>query len=74
MASLSIHVVPTGDDGWAVVEAGGGRRTVFRIQHEAIVEGTVRAKKRRVDLLLHGRDGKIHARNSFGHDPGKVKD
>lgn len=68
MASPNIHVVPAGDDGWAVEEAGGRRRAVFRIQHEAIVEGTVRAKKVRAALLIHGRDGKIHAQTSFGHD------
>ena len=73
MASLNIHVVPAGDNGWAVEEAGGGGRTVFRIQHEAIVEGTARAKRAQVELLIHGRDGKIYARNSFGHDPRDIK-
>lgn len=67
-----IHVVPAGD-GWAVEAAGSGKRTTFAIQEEAIRAGTERAKADKVELLIHGRDGQIRARNSFGHDPRDVK-
>lgn len=68
-----IHVVPAGDDGWAVEAVGGGDRKVFTTQEEAVQAGTARAKKDKVELLIHGRDGQIRERNSFGHDPRNIK-
>jgi len=73
MASPNIHVVPADDDGWAVEEAGGRRRRIFTNPHDAIVEGTARARTAGVALLIHGRDGAIVSRNSYGHDPRKAK-
>nr|WP_315591875.1 DUF2188 domain-containing protein [uncultured Cupriavidus sp.] len=70
MAS-NIHVVPAGD-GWAVEAAGGGRRTMYATQEEAIEAGTERAQHDKVELLIHGRDGQIRERNSFGHDPRNI--
>ena len=70
MAS-NIHVVPAGD-GWAVEAAGGGRRTMYATQEEAIQAGTERAQYHQVELLIHGRDGQIRERNSFGHDPRNI--
>ncbi|HBD37126.1 DUF2188 domain-containing protein (plasmid) [Cupriavidus pauculus] len=72
MMANDIHVVPAGD-GWAVEAAGGGRRTMFATQEEAIAAGTERAKQDEVELLIHGRDGQIRERNTFGHDPRDVK-
>lgn len=68
----NIHVVPAGD-GWAVEVAGGGSRKMFATQEEAIAAGTERAQGDKVELLIHGRDGQIRERNSFGHDPRDVK-
>ncbi|WP_423199102.1 MULTISPECIES: DUF2188 domain-containing protein [unclassified Cupriavidus] len=68
----AIHVVPAGNE-WAVEEAGGGDRTMFFTQEEAIAAGTERARRARVELLIHGRDGQIRQRNSFGHDPRDIK-
>ena len=73
MANKDIHVVPAGDQGWAVEAVGGGKRTVFASQEEAIEAGTERAKEDKVELLIHGRDGQIRKRNSFGHDPRNIK-
>ncbi|AVA33658.1 DUF2188 domain-containing protein [Cupriavidus metallidurans] len=70
--ATDIHVVPAGE-GWAVEAAGGGKRTIYATQEEAIHAGTERAKADKVELLVHGRDGQIRARNSFGHDPRDVK-
>ncbi|MBB3010007.1 MULTISPECIES: DUF2188 domain-containing protein [Cupriavidus] len=72
MATANIHVVPTGDE-WAVEVAGGGARTTYPTQEAAISAGTERAKRDKVELLIHGRDGQIRERNSFGHDPRDVK-
>ncbi|MGO4278188.1 DUF2188 domain-containing protein [Cupriavidus sp. KB_39] len=72
MMAADIHVVPAGD-GWAVEAAGGGKRTTYETQEEAIKAGTERAQRDKVELLIHGRDGQIRERNSFGHDPRDVK-
>ncbi|WP_354677352.1 DUF2188 domain-containing protein [Cupriavidus plantarum] len=73
MATKDVHVVPAGDDGWAVQAVGGGQRTLFPTREEAIAAGTERAKQDKVELLIHGRDGQIRERNSFGHDPRNIK-
>lgn len=70
--AADIHVVPAGDS-WAVEAAGGGKRTLYSTQDEAIAAGTERAQRDKVELLIHGRDGQIRERNSFGHDPRDVK-
>lgn len=70
--AADIHVVPAGNE-WAVEVSGGGERTMFFTQEEAIAAGTERAKRDKVELLIHGRDGQIRERNSFGHDPRNIK-
>lgn len=70
--TANIHVVPAGNE-WAVEAAGGGGRTMYFSQEEAIQAATERAKRDKVELLIHGRDGQIRARNSFGHDPRNVR-
>ena len=73
MPGKNIHVVPAGDS-W-VVEAEGweGQQQKFATQDEAIAAGTERAKREQVELLIHGRDGQIRERNSFGHAPRNIK-
>ncbi|CAG9172338.1 DUF2188 domain-containing protein [Cupriavidus respiraculi] len=69
----NVHVVPK-DNGWAVeIEGGGGPLAHFEKQEDAIAEGTERAQMYKVELLIHGRDGKIRERNSFGNDPRNIK-
>lgn len=68
MPGNDVHVVPAGDR-WAVVADGGHGRETFRTQDEAIASGTEKAKQRQVELLIHGRDGQVRERNSFGNDP-----
>ncbi|QWE98229.1 MULTISPECIES: DUF2188 domain-containing protein [unclassified Cupriavidus] len=72
MSGKNIHVVPAGEQGWAVEAAGGGRRETFDTQEAAIQAGTERAKADKVELLIHGRDGQIRERNSFGNDPRNI--
>lgn len=38
-------------------------------QETAVAKGRQLAKARKVEHLIHGKDGKIHSRNSYGHDP-----
>ncbi len=67
-----VHVGPA-DNGWAVEVGGKADRTIHATQEAAIAAGNERAKRDKVELLIHGRDGKIRERNSFGHDPRNIK-
>ena len=63
------HVVKH-DEGWAVKGEGNTRSTVVtRTQEEAIEKAREIAKNQQSELLIHGRDGKIRDRDSYGNDP-----
>ena len=69
MAKRNVHVVKR-DDGWAVRREGAQRDSSHHgTQGKAIhaAERTARADK--VELFIHGRDGKIRDRDSYGPDP-----
>lgn len=62
------HVVPH-DRGWAVKGAGNERATaVHDTQREAIDHARQIAKSQESELLIHGRNGQIRDRDSFGND------
>ncbi|ODV41120.1 hypothetical protein AWV79_01190 [Cupriavidus sp. UYMMa02A] len=66
MPGKNIHVVPT-YNGWAVqLDGGSGNQHRFTCQQHAIATGTERARQAKVELLIHGRDGQILERSSFG--------
>jgi len=57
------------EEGWAVRGAGNGKATaVFRTQAEAIDAARQIAQNQRSELLVHGRDGRIRSKDSFGGD------
>lgn len=63
------HIVQR-DNGWAVRGEGNSRDTVIMpTQREAIERATEIARNERSDVIIHGRDGKIRERNSYGNDP-----
>lgn len=69
MSKKNIHVVKT-PTGWQTKRTGSNRAlAVFDTQAKAINRGTVIARRDKVELLIHGRDGKIRERNTFGNDP-----
>jgi uncharacterized protein YdaT len=58
------------DDGWAVKGAGNGRATkVHDTQREAIDHARDIAKRSGSEVVIHGRDGLIRAKDSYGNDP-----
>lgn len=64
------HVVPIGDGKWGVRVEGSERLTQrFNTQQEAIERGRTIAKNQHSELLIHGEDGKIRKRDSYGNDP-----
>lgn len=67
--SSAQHVVPS-NGGWAVKKVGSTQATkTFATQDKATVFARNLAKKQRTELFVHGRDGKIRDRSSFGRDP-----
>lgn len=62
------HVVPR-EDGWAVRGEGNSRDTRrFETQGDAIRAARRIARNQRGELFIHGRDGRIRERRSYGHD------
>lgn len=62
------HVVPRGKK-WAVRKGGAVKVTRrFNTQAEAIDVARQIARKQRTELYVHGRDGRIRERNSYGSD------
>lgn len=71
--SKNQHVVPA-SRGWAVKTAGAEKATrVFETQREAIQAGREIAVNNKSELLIHGRDGRIREKNTYGRDPHPPK-
>lgn len=64
------HVVPNGRGGWGVRGQGNERLTVnTSTQSEAISRAREIAINQRSEVLIHGRNGRIRERNTYGNDP-----
>ncbi|RKS89261.1 DUF2188 domain-containing protein [Sphingosinicella microcystinivorans] len=69
MSGKNQHVVPH-EGGWAVRGAGNSRATsVHETQAQAIEAARNIARNQASELLIHGRNGQIRERDSFGNDP-----
>jgi hypothetical protein len=67
------HVVSEGDR-WAVKAEGLSEPlALFKTQSEAWEKAKSIARKERSEALLHGRNGQIRARNTYGYDPHRSK-
>lgn len=70
-----VHVSKnTEGPGWKKTVAGEKVGHAHRTQRAAIEAAEAIAKRNASDLVVHGRDGKIRSKDSFGHDPRAVKD
>ena len=68
------HVVPRGDK-WGVRGEGNTRDTSqHRTQQEATRAAVETAKHQQSEVLIHGRNGQIRARESYGNDPMPPRD
>lgn len=73
MAVKGQHVVPNGG-GWSVRKAGSSRASgTFSTQGEAIERARDIARNQGSELYIHGRDGRIRERDSYGNDPHPPK-
>jgi hypothetical protein len=67
------HVVSHGER-WAVKAEGESEPfALFKTQSEAWEKAKSIARKERSEALLHGRNGVIRTRNTYGHDPNRSK-
>jgi hypothetical protein len=74
MPGKTIHVVPHGED-WAVVSEKSSRPSrVIPTKQEALNIGRQQAQNNKGELVIHGKDGVIQNKNSFGNDPCPPKD
>lgn len=71
----SQHVVRNAKDGWDVKKGGASRASRhFDTQQEAIDYGRNVAMNQNAEFYVHGRDGRIRTKNSYGNDPCPPKD
>jgi hypothetical protein len=74
MPKKDIHVVPH-EDGWATRREGATRvGRHYGTQHDAQQAAIPAAKRDRVEVVTHGRDGKIRDSDSYGRDPNPPRD
>jgi uncharacterized protein YdaT len=68
MSKKGQHVVPNGSK-WSVRRAGASRVSgTYDTQHEAIERAKDIARSQQTEMYIHGRDGRIRQRDSFGRD------
>lgn len=64
------HVTPHKDGGWQVKSENNTRATIRTdTQVEAIQRAREIARNQESELFIHGRDGRIRERDSFGNNP-----
>ena len=69
-----IHVVPH-ENGWARKKEGSTKAgSVHSTQKEAIQHARNQAKRERVEVVIHRKDGRIRDSDSYGNDPFPPKD
>jgi hypothetical protein len=68
-----VHVLPR-ENGWRVEVEGQSRASrTHSTQAEAWEQARGIAQRNRSEALLHGRNGQIRERNTFGRDPQSSK-
>ncbi|SIO06778.1 DUF2188 domain-containing protein [Salinivibrio sp. ES.052] len=74
MSKETQHVVSNSQGGWDVKKSGSDRASKhFNTQEEAIQWAKGVAKNQKTELYIHGKDGKIREKNSYGKDPHPPK-
>jgi len=77
MAKNSQHVILHPDGGWSVKKGGATQVTRrFETQKEAINYGRKISKAQGSELYVHGRDGMVRSKDSYGSGshPSKAKE
>lgn len=75
MTKKSQHVIRDPGGGWAVKKGGSSKATkVHKTQEAAIKHGREIARSQKAEFYVHGRDGRIREKSSYGPDPNPPKD
>ena len=73
-ASKNQHIVPNNGK-WSVKGEGNSKSTsTHETKAEAVKAGTEIAKNQKSELVIHGRNGRIQDKDSYGKDPCPPKD
>ena len=74
MAQANIHTVKRPDGTWANKREGAERASsIHNTQQAAIEHARQLAQTSKVEHLIHGVNGQIRERNSYGNDPHPPK-
>jgi hypothetical protein len=69
------HVTKHPDGGWQVIGTGNEKATAkTETQKQAIEVAKEIAKNQKSEVVIHGTDGKIRDKDSYGNDPNPPKD
>lgn len=69
------RVTPRPEGGWQHKGDGNARATrITQTQKEAIESAVEVAKRQGGEVVIHGEDGKIRSKDSYGSDPNPPKD
>ena len=74
LAKSNLHIVPHREELAVRREGLSPASSVHPTQLKAQEAGRPTAQRERVELVIHGRDGKIRDSESYGHDPNPPKD
>ncbi|MCL2622014.1 MAG: DUF2188 domain-containing protein [Firmicutes bacterium] len=70
----ALHVTPLGKGNWQIKHSNATQAiATFKTQQEAIPEARKIAKLEKLELFIHGKDGKIRQKDSYGNDPRNIK-
>ncbi len=71
----SQHITHNPNGGWKVIGEGNKKPSyILPTKTEAIEVGKIIAKNQHSELVIHGKDGKIQDKDSYGNDPTPPKD
>lgn len=71
----NVHVTPRAGGGWQVKSAGNKKAAkVTDTQKQAINAAIPIAKNNKSEVVIHGTNGRIRDKDSYGNDPITIKD
>lgn len=74
MGKKNIHTVPAGNK-WAVKKERVEKPvSMHNLKERAMEKAVSIAKKDRVEHVIHGKDGRIQDKDSYGKDPNPPRD
>ena len=74
MSKKDVHVTPRPNGGWGVDWEGAQRQSSLHdTQAAAATEGRRQARQDSVEFNLHGRNGQVREKDSYGNDSNPPK-